>query len=67
MIWLTVNGKSHEMPEGSTVAALLLQLGVDATRVAIERNQDVVPRRSYDSAVLRDGDKIEVVTFVGGG
>jgi sulfur carrier protein len=67
MICLTVNGKPHEMPEGTTVGALLAHLGVDTSRVAIERNQDVVPRRTYDAAVLRDGDKIEIVTFVGGG
>ncbi|HEY1584152.1 MAG TPA: sulfur carrier protein ThiS [Polyangia bacterium] len=64
---LVVNGKPVELPDGSTVAALVSQLGVEPARVAIERNQDVVPRRTWAEARLADGDQIEIVTFVGGG
>jgi thiamine biosynthesis protein ThiS len=64
---LVVNGKPVELPDGSTVAALVSQLGVEPARVAIERNQDVVPRRTWAEAQLADGDQIEIVTFVGGG
>jgi thiamine biosynthesis protein ThiS len=64
---LTVNGKPLELPDGSTVTALLLHLGVEPARVAIERNQDVIPRRTWAEATLADGDQIEIVTFVGGG
>jgi thiamine biosynthesis protein ThiS len=64
---LVVNGKPVELPDGSTVAALLGELAIEGARVAVERNQDVVPRRSWDSEKLRDGDQIEIVTFVGGG
>ena len=64
---LTVNGKPVELPDGSTVAALVSHLGVEAARVAIERNQDVVPRRTWAEAHLADGDQVEIVTFVGGG
>jgi thiamine biosynthesis protein ThiS len=64
---LTVNGKPLELPEGSTVDALLAELAIDAARVAIERNEDVVPRRTWPQTALRDGDHIEIVTFVGGG
>jgi thiamine biosynthesis protein ThiS len=64
---LTVNGKPVELPDGSTVAALVSHLGVEPARVAIERNQDVVPRRMWAEAQLVDGDQIEIVTFVGGG
>ncbi len=64
---LTVNGKPVELPDGSTVAALLSQLAVEPARVAIERNQDVVPRRTWAEARLMDGDQIEIVTSVGGG
>jgi thiamine biosynthesis protein ThiS len=64
---LLVNGKPVELPDGSTVAALVSHLGVEPARVAIERNQDVVPRRSWAEAQLADGDQIEIVTFVGGG
>jgi thiamine biosynthesis protein ThiS len=64
---LTVNGNPVELPDGSTVAALLVHLAVDAARVAVERNEDVVPRRTWTETQLSDGDAVEVVTFVGGG
>jgi thiamine biosynthesis protein ThiS len=64
---LLVNGKPVELPDGSTVAALVSHLGVEPARVAIERNQDVVPRRTWAEARLADGDQVEIVTFVGGG
>ncbi len=64
---LTVNGNPVELPDGSTVAVLLAHLKIDAVRVAVERNQDVVPRRTWADAALRDGDLVEIVTFVGGG
>ena len=62
-----VNGKPVELPDGSTVAALLAQLAVEPAKVAVERNQDVVPRKTWDAARLDDGDQVEIVTFVGGG
>ena len=64
---LTVNGKPVELPDGSTVTGLLSHLAVEPARVAIERNQDVIPRRTWAEARLADGDHIEIVTFVGGG
>jgi sulfur carrier protein len=64
---LTVNGKPVELPAGSTVTALLSHLAIEPAKVAIERNQDVIPRRTWAEAQLRDGDQIEIVTFVGGG
>jgi sulfur carrier protein len=64
---LVVNGNPVELPDGSTVTALLAHLSIEAARVAVERNQDVVPRRSWAEATLSDGDQIEIVTFVGGG
>jgi sulfur carrier protein len=64
---LQVNGKPVELPDGSTVAALLQHLAVEPAKVAVERNQDVVPRRTWDAARLDDGDQVEIVTFVGGG
>ena len=64
---LTVNGKPVELPDGSTVAGLLSHLAVEPARVAIERNQDVIPRRTWAEARLVEGDLIEIVTFVGGG
>ncbi|MDB4966586.1 MAG: thiamine biosynthesis sulfur carrier protein [Myxococcales bacterium] len=64
---LVVNGNPVELPDGSTVAGLLTHLSIEAARVAVERNQDVVPRRTWAEARLSDGDQIEIVTFVGGG
>jgi sulfur carrier protein len=64
---LVVNGKPVELPDGSTVAGLLAHLAIEGPKVAVERNQDVVPRRTWDEARLSDGDQIEIVTFVGGG
>ena len=64
---ITVNGEPRTTPPGTTVAALIAALGMDAARVAVERNQDVVPRRTWTEAQLGDGDKVEIVSFVGGG
>jgi sulfur carrier protein len=66
-VHILVNGDSREVPAGTTVAALLGMLGVDRTQVAVERNRDVVPKKSYEQTTLADGDRLEVVTFVGGG
>lgn len=64
---LTVNGQIRTAPAGTTVAALLGEMGVDPARVAVERNQDVIPRRTWAEARLSDGDRLEIVAFVGGG
>jgi sulfur carrier protein len=64
---VTVNGRPMELPDGCTVAALLERVQVDPVRVAVERNQDIVPRRSYGACALIEGDQVEIVTFVGGG
>ncbi len=64
---LTVNGELRKADPGTTVAALLRSMGVDPARVAVERNRDVVPRATWADAGLADGDKIEIVAFIGGG
>jgi thiamine biosynthesis protein ThiS len=64
---IVVNGKDQLVPAGTTVAELCALLGVERGRVAVERNQDVVPRQRYDEVVLVAGDHVEVVAFVGGG
>jgi thiazole synthase len=64
---LTVNGEARAATPGTTVSNLLAAMGVDPARVAVERNQDVVPRRTWAEATLADGDKIEIVAFIGGG
>jgi sulfur carrier protein len=62
-----VNGESRELAPGSTVAALLGELGVTQPHVAVELNLEVVPRAQHAETRLKDGDKLEVVTLVGGG
>src|SRR6187549_3410408 len=64
---LTVNGEQRKASAGTTVAALLQAMGIDPARVAVERNRDVVPRATWAQAGLADGDKIEIVAFIGGG
>jgi thiamine biosynthesis protein ThiS len=64
---VTVNGAARSVPERCTIAHLLEILEVDPARVAVEKNHEVVPRATWREALLADGDRLEVVTFVGGG
>ena len=63
----TVNGEQVELPEGLTVAALLLHLGVRAERVAVEKNGAVVKKARHAEEPVAADDVLEIVTFVGGG
>jgi sulfur carrier protein len=65
-VTLTVNGERREAPDGATVAALVASLGFRG-RVAVELNGEVLRQAQHVDVQLRDGDKVEVVTFVGGG
>jgi thiamine biosynthesis protein ThiS len=67
IIEITVNGEARHVAEGTTIAGLLAQLGLGERRVAVERNRQVVPRAEHVTARLSAGDRVEVVTFVGGG
>lgn len=64
---LQINGQPREVPAGLTVTGLLAVLGVTTDRVAVEVNAEVVTRARHASTVLKSGDQVEVVTFVGGG
>jgi thiamine biosynthesis protein ThiS len=64
---ITLNGDPYEVDVPLTVSALLAKLEVDSRRVAVEHNLVVVRRGAYDSTLVRDGDQIEIVNFVGGG
>jgi sulfur carrier protein len=66
-IAITVNGEARSVISGTTVAALIGELGFGDRRVAVERNLEVVPRAQHATTVLGNGDRLEVVTFVGGG
>ncbi|MBX3461966.1 MAG: sulfur carrier protein ThiS [Planctomycetes bacterium] len=62
-----VNGEARVLPAGSTVADLVRALGLAAAQVAVERNKAVVRRAEHATTPLAEGDRIEVVTFFGGG
>jgi sulfur carrier protein len=64
---VTLNGAEREVAEGTTVLALLEQAGVDRRTCAVEVNREVVPRARHGDRVLAAGDRVEVVTMVGGG
>lgn len=64
---VVLNGETKEIPEGSTVIALLASLGLDQRRVAVELNERVVPKAQHHDTRLGPGDRLEIVTFVGGG
>src|SRR5689334_25170296 len=64
---LHINGEQREFPDGLTVAALVAQLGMKQDRVAVELNLEIVPRANWETTTLKDGDRLEVVHFVGGG
>ena len=64
---ITLNGDPYDTPEPLTVAELLARLDIDARRVAVEHNLVVVKRGAFDQTVVRNGDQIEIVNFVGGG
>lgn len=64
---ILVNGETRQMPQGASVAALLSALGLDTRKVAVERNEEIVPRSTYAAVILADGDALEIVHFIGGG
>jgi thiamine biosynthesis protein ThiS len=66
-IAIVVNGEALEIPSGLTLSALLARLKIDLQRVAVERNAHVVPRAEHAATALQAGDRLEIVTFVGGG
>ncbi len=64
---LTLNGERRLLPGPVTVAALLAELGLDRRKVAVERNEAIVPRSLYETTDLVTGDMLEIVHFIGGG
>lgn len=64
---LFLNGEASTAPDGVTVAAFLEGLGLPQKGVAVERNREIVPKSAYAATRLEEGDRIEIVQFVGGG
>jgi thiamine biosynthesis protein ThiS len=67
MVTLLVNGDNMEFDGEISVSALLSKLEVVTGAIAVEVNRDIVSKSVYGEHLLRDGDQIEIVTFVGGG
>lgn len=64
---LLLNGEERDVADVVTIADLVTALGLDARKVAVERNLEIAPRSTYADTALADGDRIEIVTFIGGG
>jgi thiamine biosynthesis protein ThiS len=64
---ILVNGEEKELADGSTVAELIEAIGLKPERLAVELNREIVRRAEWGSTSLSDGDKVEIVHFVGGG
>ena len=62
-----VNGEDKDLTEGTLLSELVAQLDLPVQRIAVELNRSVIRRREWDKTVLQDGDRIEIVHFVGGG
>lgn len=67
MMEVIVNGKPQQISQAATILDLLAALGLGGRPVAVERNREVVPRARHGETVLAPGDRLELVTFVGGG
>ena len=67
MITIQLNGESREVPEGLTLAELLVWLKLPADRVAVEKNREIVPKSRWQETPIQPQDRLEVVHFVGGG
>jgi len=64
---VTVNGETRELAADSTLLSLLESLDMTRGRVAVEINQEIIPRSQHSEHLLHDGDKIEIIHAVGGG
>ena len=64
---ITLNGETRRLDQPTSVRGLLESLGLDPAKIAVERNLEIVPRSTYDQVALTQGDRLEIVHFIGGG
>jgi thiazole synthase len=64
---VTINGDAKTLSGAMSIRAMLASLGLDPKKIAVERNLEIVPRSTYDAVRVADGDKFEIVHFIGGG
>lgn len=67
MIEITLNGDLHKIKEGQNLIELLQDLNLDPTKVAVERNLEIVPKTTYQDVKIIADDRLEIVHFIGGG
>lgn len=67
MIGIQLNGKPHSVAQGTTVSALLQKWKVRPELVTVEINEEILQKLDYDATVIRDGDRVEFVFYMGGG
>ena len=64
---LTLNGEIHKLPDDLTITGLIAHLGLPNKKIAVERNLEVVPKSTFGEVKLAEGDKLEIIHFIGGG
>jgi thiamine biosynthesis protein ThiS len=64
---IKLNGKDYRIEEGKTIRALIKELGIEKKNFVVEVNRKIVRRKDFDNFSLKDGDKVEIIHFVGGG
>jgi len=64
---ITLNGDNHDIPDNSNVAQLIEILGLTNKRLAMEINEEIVPRSTFSDHIIQSGDNIEIVGAIGGG
>ena len=64
---ITLNGEARQLDAPGSLRGLLVGLGLDPAKIAVERNLEIVPRSTYDQVQVADGDRLEIVHFIGGG
>lgn len=65
---ITINGEHYDdLPEGMSIAGLLVLLKLPPKKIAIERNREIVSKSTFEETILADGDRLEIIHFIGGG
>jgi sulfur carrier protein len=67
MVTIRINGEPRGVSEDMTISGLLDELNIKSDRVAVELNLEIVDRQAFDSRRLKEGDRIEILSFIGGG
>ena len=64
---ITLNGEKYTLERGSNIVDLIEKLGLNMDKLAIERNLEIVPKSKFTMTIIEEGDKLEIVHFIGGG